>query len=211
MIEPINISPQLVYKTHCPLDLTEIAQRSSKLLDTIYDEGEVEQDGGITSTGHLDAPHLWPEMSVLNKWLRVRAEQVLNEWDLNFNTFGVTKSWVNSHYHGAWTDSHDHGDAHLVCSVYIQQPDNGGNLEFENSDRQLFAGYPRFAQNKSKLHNYFTEVEVKQGDVVFFPGWLSHRSQKNNSNERRIVMGMNWHCALQRPPQVDNAHIEKNV
>ena len=123
----------------------------------------------------------------------------------------ISKSWVNSHYQGAWTDSHDHGNAHLVCSVYIQQPENGGNLEFENRDRTLFAGYPRFPQNKSKLHNYYTEVEVKQGDVVFFPGWLSHRSQPNRSLQRRIVMGMNWHCSFERPPQTDNRHIEKNV
>lgn len=209
-MEPILLSPNLVYKVHCPLDLTSIASRSAELLDTIIDEGEVEQDGGITSTGHLDAPHLWPEMQLLNAWLRVRAEQVLNKWDLQFNTFGVTKSWVNSHYHGAWTDLHDHGDSHLVCSVYLQQPDNGGNLEFENHGRTLFAGYPRFPQNKSQLHNYYTEVKVSQGDVVFFPGWLSHRSQKNNTSDRRIVMGMNWHCGLERPPQLDNNHITRN-
>ena len=54
-MEPILISPHLVYKVNCPVDLTAIAERSAKLLDTIIDPGEVEQDGGITSTGHLDA------------------------------------------------------------------------------------------------------------------------------------------------------------
>ena len=76
-MEPILISPNLVYKVHCPLDLSPIAQRGALLLDTIIDEGEVEQDGGITSTGHLDAPHMWPETMMLNKWLRVKAEEVL--------------------------------------------------------------------------------------------------------------------------------------
>jgi len=210
-MEPILISPNLVYKVHCPLDMTKIAERGAKLLDTIVDPGEVEQQGGITSTGHLDAPHMWEETQILNNWLRVQAEKVLNLWDLKFNTFGVTKSWVNSHYHGAWTDAHDHGDSHLVCSVYLKQPPHGGNLEFENLGRSMFASYPRFPQNKSKLHNYYTEVEVNQGDVVFFPGWLSHKSQPNNSMERRIVMGMNWHCAFERPPQVNNNHITKDA
>jgi len=210
-MKPVLISPNLVYVDHCPLDLGPLAERSAKLLDKIVDTGEVEKDGGITSTGHLDAPHLWPEMLILKKWFDSRADQVLKAWDLNLNTFGVSKSWVNSHYEGAWTDAHDHGNSHLVCSVYLKQPENGGNLEFENRDRTLFAGYPRFPQNKSRLHNYYTEVEVKQGDVVFFPGWLSHRSQPNNSLERRIVMGMNWHCSLERAPQIDNSHIEKNV
>ncbi len=53
------------------------------------------------------------------------------------------------------------------------------------------------------------EVEVKHGDVVFFPGWLSHKSQPNKSLQRRIVMGMNWHCALERPQQTDNNHITR--
>ena len=81
---------------------------------------KLKKDGGITSTGHLDAPHMWPEMLVLRKWFDQRAEEILKLWDLNFNSFGVTKSWVNSHYNGAWTDSHDHGNAHLVCSVYFK-------------------------------------------------------------------------------------------
>jgi hypothetical protein len=134
-MEPILISPHLVYKVNCPVDLTAIAERSAKLLDTIIDPGEVEQDGGITSTGHLDAPHLWEETRLLNGWLKGQANKVLEAWDLNYNTFGVTKSWVNSHFEGAWTDTHDHGNSHLVCSVYIQQPENGGNLEFENKER----------------------------------------------------------------------------
>ena len=58
-MESILISPQLVYKVNCPIDLTPIAERSAKLLDTIVDQGEVEQDGGITSTGHLSSSTLF--------------------------------------------------------------------------------------------------------------------------------------------------------
>ena len=77
IMEPILISPHLVYKVKCPVDLTFIAERSAKLLDTIADPGEVEQDGGITSTGHLDAPHLWEEARLLNGWLKGQANKVL--------------------------------------------------------------------------------------------------------------------------------------
>ena len=53
--------------------------------------------------------------------------------------------------------------------------------------------------------------EIVEGDIIFFPGWLSHRSQPNQSNEERIVMGLNIHAELQRPEQLDNAHIEKSI
>ena len=40
---------------------------------------------------------------------------------------------------------------------------------------------------------------------------LSHRSQPNQSNQERIVMGLNIHAELQRPEQLSNEHIEKNI
>ena len=43
---------------------------------------------------------------------------------------------------------------------------------------------------KTKQHEYYTEVEAKQGDINS-SGWLSPRSPINLTNEERIVMGLN--------------------
>ena len=34
-------------------------------------------------------------------------------------------------------------------------------------------------------------IEVKTNDVIFFPGWLRHKTEKNNSDENRYVMSAN--------------------
>ena len=40
-------------------------------------------------------------------------------------------------------------------------------------------------------NNLWKEVPVKTGDVLFFPGWINHRTQENTTNEERIVMTYN--------------------
>jgi ectoine hydroxylase-related dioxygenase (phytanoyl-CoA dioxygenase family) len=34
-------------------------------------------------------------------------------------------------------------------------------------------------------------IEVKTNDVLFFPGWLTHKTEKNLSDEHRYVMSLN--------------------
>ena len=34
-------------------------------------------------------------------------------------------------------------------------------------------------------------IDVSQGDVIFFPGWLRHKTEPNYTNERRLILSMN--------------------
>ena len=34
-------------------------------------------------------------------------------------------------------------------------------------------------------------IEITSGDVLFFPGWMSHKTEVNLSNEDRYVMSLN--------------------
>ena len=34
-------------------------------------------------------------------------------------------------------------------------------------------------------------IDVKTNDVIFFPGWLRHKTEKNTSDESRYVMSAN--------------------
>ena len=61
-MEKIDISPNLIWKVNYDKDVSKLQERASSFLSKITDHGEVEREGGITSTGHTDAPHLWPEM-----------------------------------------------------------------------------------------------------------------------------------------------------
>ena len=44
-----------------------------------------------------------------------------------------------------------------------------------------------------KLQNKYKKLQVegKTGDVLFFPGWLTHKTEVNSSEHDRYVMSMN--------------------
>ena len=45
------------------------------------------------------------------------------------------------------------------------------------------------------------EVPFKTGDVVIFPGWLLHRTEKNNSDKLRITINTNIQASRIGPAQ----------
>ena len=53
-LERISLSPNLIWKTNYDKDVSKLQERASKFLSNITDHGEVEREGGITSTGHTD-------------------------------------------------------------------------------------------------------------------------------------------------------------
>jgi ectoine hydroxylase-related dioxygenase (phytanoyl-CoA dioxygenase family) len=36
-----------------------------------------------------------------------------------------------------------------------------------------------------------TIIEAEEGDLIMFPGYLMHSTEKNMSNENRIILGFN--------------------
>ena len=107
------------------------------------------------------------------------------------NEFTMTQSWATitrkseSHHH------HDHPNT-IFSAVYYAQAE-GGLLEFSFKPR-IREGY-NFTY-KIKDWNSFNSVtwriEVKTGDIVIFPGWISHGTTENDVDVDRIVIGANF-------------------
>ena len=174
-----------VWKGHFPGDLTSVKKRAYHLLQTSnHLSSALTADGGVSSVDDTDGPHMWDDCTELTNWLAVQAKQILKTWEfVNHGTF-IDGSWVNLHPPGAWTMEHSHGYTSVAVVVYLDQPEHGGNLEVQNPLFYHWSGYP-------KKNELWQEIEVKTGDVLMFPGWLVHRTQKNLSQSNRIIMSMN--------------------
>ena len=109
--------PTLMWKYNYEpgFDTTEF----SKSLDRIGVKGNYEADGGLTTAGMGENIHEWPSLVPFLNWLRPKIEVALNEWQVNWKQYFITKSWVNSHPKGGYTRTHDHGSTHVVVSIYI--------------------------------------------------------------------------------------------
>jgi len=184
-MEPLNAFAPIIWKGHYNGDMLSVRDRAYRLLQTSKRlDSSLTTDGGVSSVTDRDAPHMWPESAELIKWLTSQASQRLKDWKFFQTNAIIDGSWVNLHPPGAWTKDHSHGIAAISVVLYLDQPEDGGNLEFQNPLFYQWSGYP-------KENELWKTVEIKTGDVLMFPGWLVHRTQKNQSQNNRVVMSMN--------------------
>lgn len=182
MIEPIRIWPELIYKAHCPFDLSSL----SNFCQTKFDDNSIhglEKAGGKSTFNTCNNLIFEKEFDELRQWLTVIGDKVWQEWSFaNDIPRFIHRSWVNLHPPGAYTDEHDHGQCHQTIVIYLKQPENGGNIMFKDPMQYVFSGFPKVDRNNWKT------VNIQQNDVLFFPGFLHHMTEKNNSTENRLVM-----------------------
>tara|TARA_B100001996_G_C18350332_1_gene473718 strand:- start:158 stop:631 length:474 start_codon:yes stop_codon:yes gene_type:complete len=123
----------------------------------------------------------------------------------------VLKSWINVHPQGAYTEAHNHYGSFIAVAAYLHVPKNGGNLLVKNPLTSYKFGDPihrqYFSEDEGRDGLEWSQIEVTTGDVLFFPGWLTHKTQKNMSKENRFVMS--WNLSVATDAQMEVVHKNK--
>jgi uncharacterized protein (TIGR02466 family) len=185
-MRPIHIFEHLIWQDRYegPLDL--IKNRAVHLLSTSSRlNSGLELGGGLSSSSDPSAPHYWRESQPFLEWLIPNVNEVWRHWGFPNSQRKFNGSWVNIHPKGAWTAEHQHRSTPLVAVLYLSQPDNGGYLEIADPLFYHWNG------SKKPTDDTWREIPVQTGDVVIFPGWINHRTQKNQSTEDRYVISFN--------------------
>lgn len=186
----------IILKDHCPIQNWElIKDKTDNLLGNIPVNSQLELGNSISSVITLqqgtEPPYTWSEFSYFIDWLRNKIPEVERQWKLSYEEYTVAGSWINRHYRTGKTAEHCHRGCEIVIVYYLQVPENSGRLivrdplegnwnstiSHERSAMDLTNGYP---------------IEVKTGDVIFFPGWLMHSTEESQSDEGRYVMSTNF-------------------
>ena len=94
-------------------------------------------------------------------------------------------------------DSHPkHNHKHAVISVCFYPQVHSGNLQlWAVNEKNSFQEHYHFGYiyNKSNVFNANRwELRVSPGDIVIFPGYVRHGTSRNNSDERRMMIGANY-------------------
>ena len=164
-----------------------------------------EKDGGVTSvvleavqqrSQYRPQPHQWPEFVEFEKFVMRCIPEVLRKWDCDPGCErAVTRSWINVHPQGAYTEEHNHHGVLMAVAAYLHVPKNGGDLLVKNPLTPYKFGEPMhreyFSEAEGRDGKEWSQVNVETGDVLFFPGWLTHKTEKNSSKENRFVMSWN--------------------
>tara|TARA_B100000674_G_C37830388_1_gene910260 strand:+ start:652 stop:1254 length:603 start_codon:yes stop_codon:yes gene_type:complete len=85
---------------------------------------------------------------------------------------------------------HSHPNSLLSAAYYVKAPQNCGRFQVENPNNIKKHITPELA-NENDLNVLLAGIEISEGDLIIFPGYLPHKVAKNESDEDRIVISFN--------------------
>ena len=185
---PVSPFPPVIFQDHFEFTDKHLAA-AYEMLQVATDSNTNLEVGDAQSTvaNQNNAPHRHPTFIDFFRWMEEKSNHIITQWNSDTsNQFYIGNSWINRHGHTGETIAHNHGFSSLSCVAYISLPDQSGFTQFQDPHYAL-----KNLHETSSLQEYYS-IPVKQGDVLFFPGWMMHRSEKSNSVEDRIILSANF-------------------
>jgi uncharacterized protein (TIGR02466 family) len=178
-----------MYKLHYEFDWDLLYPICDELISTTP-KGLSLVTNGHTSHQNLRQPHKIKEFTPYFDWLKLMVAEVATNgmgYSKNFHDYKITNSWVNVHENGGVTATHNHSNTFLVAATYLKMPENGGFFECKDPLEYVKGEY--YYDDPMWM---WKQIPTISGDVLVFPAWLRHRTQQNQSNEKRWVLTTNF-------------------
>jgi uncharacterized protein (TIGR02466 family) len=100
--------------------------------------------------------------------------------------------WININPPGAYNKPHRHAGSRFSTVMYINVPENSGDLMFRRED---FWDEYLYGQSKTGTDEYNTtewSLPPYNDQLVIFPANITHYVETNQSNELRVSIAANW-------------------
>jgi uncharacterized protein (TIGR02466 family) len=132
------------------------------------------------------------------RWLVDSAgDHVVKYWEqLGYRqgaNIDILASWANQHLENDFTGEHTHcggaEQSHISAVYYFKKPGGSGNIEFVDPLEYINRMVP--------IHHYsekdaYHEIHAKEYDLILFPSWIKHRTQRNKTDQERVAISMNY-------------------
>jgi len=100
----------------------------------------------------------------------------------------LAHSWINLVSKNQWQDWHQHHDATISGTYYYQTSGSDGDIIFRTPNQFVELELFSIGTTVVKQHT----ITPKNGKIVLFPGWLSHKVDRNTSDTTRISISFNY-------------------
>ena len=103
-----------------------------------------------------------------------------------------TQSWISINKKGERHHTHEHPNTFVSAVFYADC--KSGDLCFKRIRSVIQEGYlfsykiKHYNQHNSKVW----EIKPRTGDLVIFPGWITHSCTENENDTDRIALGVNY-------------------
>ena len=108
----------------------------------------------------------------------------------------MTGLWGMINPPGARNTVHTHPLNYLSGVLYLKVPKNSGNIVFIEPRPQAEVFEPPRNPDLSVHLAHSVQWEPKEKELIFFPSWLQHEVQENNSNQDRVIMSFNLRWSI---------------
>ena len=169
------------------LDLTSI----NNLVDSNQDWDLINTSNNrsISSSRTSEYGKLWDDIDISAYPVLVETFDVIKNSIKGYykslecnNDFSVASAWVHEYDENQAINWHNHRNAETVGVLYLKNFSSGGEVEFIDPKEYTLRNEPSgLRSNESFLHC------PSDGDLMFFPGYLRHRSHKGTGANRRVL------------------------
>ena len=111
-------------------------------------------------------------------------------WRIKDKNIRLKEMWAIINKKNNFNVIHTHPNCYLSAAYYVKAPKNCGNFVIENPNIAKRYFRPEIA-NRNELNGEVAGVEISEGDLLLFPGYLPHKVGKNESDDDRIVISFN--------------------
>ena len=192
--EILKFFPQPIFK----YKVQDYKQVNAQLSDYIYNlkrENEKGLDRTNVNGWHSQNFNLKDKNSIQYKFLISMKEYIFDVfdnygWDIDPKKIVCTEMWAIINKKDSFNLIHTHPNSYLSAAYYVKAPENCGKFLVENPNVVSNHSYPKI-NKETEFNANIRGLNVKEGDLLFFPSYLPHKVGRNMSNEDRIVISFN--------------------
>jgi len=111
-------------------------------------------------------------------------------WKTENKNISIIAMWAIINKKNDFNVVHTHPNSYLSAAYYVSAPKNCGKFQVESLNIAKRHSYPEILKN-NELNTHVAGLEVNEGDLLIFPGYLPHKVAMNESEQDRIVISFN--------------------
>ena len=192
--EILKFFPEPVFK----YKVDDYKNLNKELIEYIYKLYENDTEGIERSNRggwHSKNFRLTEENSIQNKFAIKAQEYILDTfnqmgWKTEDQKIRIREMWSIINKKNDFNVIHTHPNSYLSAAYYVKAPKNCGRFQVENPNIAKRHSFPDI-KSKNELNHDVAGIEIDEGDLLIFPGYLPHKVGKNNSDEDRVVISFN--------------------
>jgi len=192
--EILKFFPEPVFK----YKVNDYKNLNKELIEYIYKLYENDAEGIERSNRggwHSKNFRLTEENSIQKKFAIKAQEYILDTfnqmgWKTEDQKIRIREMWSIINKKNDFNVIHTHPNSYLSAAYYVKAPKNCGRFQVENPNIAKRHSFPDI-KSKNELNHDVAGIEIDEGDLLIFPGYLPHKVGKNNSDEDRVVISFN--------------------